>query len=271
MKQKNRYGTVFLCFVIAVLYIVFLKLVGYINSLFASDNGAYCIADVIGMAICAACLLILLYALKKQDILKTKGVGLLGSVGVSAFYIVTLCLASFQMILQLISEIAYGTPFLPINSIISFTLSMFFVGFTEELLFRGIIYNMISEAFGRQSRKQILLAVFFSGVIFGSMHISNVFSGVSLKGACFQAVAACGLGFYYAAIYERTHNFWFLVILHAYNDWILEISSGLLGIGSAAEIVSNYDISTLFPLFLYGALAMFLLRKKKLKLQEIEE
>lgn len=152
---------------------------------------------------------------------------------------------------------------LPLTQIIIFIITMIAVGIAEEFVFRGIILNLFIDKFDK-SKKGIYISIALSSIIFGAVHVTNVFSGISIKSALIQAAIVSMLGALFAAIYLRSRNIWVVVIIHAFNDFSVLIGSGLFGIGSIVSVVNSYDYVKLISLVIYLIPILILLRNKKL-------
>ena len=148
---------------------------------------------------------------------------------------------------------------------LAFVAYMFAVGLAEELMFRGVIQNLLAEAFGRHTRRGVWMTVICSGVIFGLVHLTNVFAGVAVTGALVQAVVAAAVGMYFGAIYARCGNIWFMVLLHGFNDLVMLMASDSLDTAGVVEELSGYGLERIAGLVLYLALTAFLLRPRKME------
>lgn len=149
---------------------------------------------------------------------------------------------------------------------------MLLIGYCEEVLYRGLILNALHKTFGENTLWGTRLAVILSGAIFGAFHLLNAtHPEVRFSSAVVQAAGAGFLGMYLGAVYIRTGKaLWFLVILHALNDGLVFIASGLMSGNSAASIVDQMGgpyqgAAVLVYAVFYGGLTCFLLRKKKLR------
>lgn len=145
-----------------------------------------------------------------------------------------------------------------------FIFYMFAIGLAEELTFRGLIQTVLADAFGRDSRRGVWRTVIVSGLVFGLVHLSNILSGVSVSGAAMQALTAAAVGVYLGAVYVRCGTIWPLVVLHGVNDLVGMIAAEATGEGGAVEEISGYGPEKFIAVGLYLALAVFLLRRKKL-------
>ena len=87
-------------------------------------------------------------------------------------------------------------------------LSMCFVGFLEELIFRGFL-------FGGMSRDNVKSAVIVSSVSFGLGHAVNLLLGAPLFETLLQLIYASAIGFCYTAVYYVGGSIIPCIISHA--------------------------------------------------------
>lgn len=100
----------------------------------------------------------------------------------------------------------------------------FFVGIYEEFLCRGWLLNEFMERFG-QNRKGLVYSVILSALLFGLMHITNIFVGQSVAETISQIVMATAIGIYLGVVYLKTRNIWSVVILHGLYDFSLSLTN----------------------------------------------
>ena len=112
----------------------------------------------------------------------------------------------------------------------------FFVGVFEEILCRGWLQNELIERFGK-TRKDVILSIVFSGLIFGSIHIMNFFVGQELIGTIIQVISADIFGIYIGSIYYKTKNIWVCILLHGL--WDFAIFMGSLNVTTACTTLSQ--------------------------------
>ncbi|MEY4870899.1 MAG: hypothetical protein RLZZ563_229 [Pseudomonadota bacterium] len=86
------------------------------------------------------------------------------------------------------------------------------VGWSEEVMFRGVWLRGLFRSGG------IWVAIFGSSILFGAMHVLNVFLTGDLRGAVIQAVAAFLSGVFLAAVRLRSGSLWTGIILHGLWD-----------------------------------------------------
>ncbi len=92
-----------------------------------------------------------------------------------------------------------------IFQIIIFTLM---VGIGEEILMRGVVLNALKERHG------LYVAIIISSLIFGLLHMTNVFAGRSLSKAFTQSVTAFLVGIVLAWVFIKTNNIIPNIIYH---------------------------------------------------------
>ena len=126
----------------------------------------------------------------------------------------------------------------PVGEIVLFLVTILLVGVTEELVFRGIVMNILIEGFGTDTRFGAIFSVFFGGTLFGAVHLFNMFSGVDPLSATIQAIGASGIGWILCALYVRSRNLWVLALMHAIFDISGLIITALFGDESLVESIS---------------------------------
>jgi membrane protease YdiL (CAAX protease family) len=105
----------------------------------------------------------------------------------------------------------------PVYRIFLFFIECLSVGFFEEILFRGILLFVLLDIF-LNKKYGVILAVVSSSLIFGSLHIFNVFEGASMSVIIEQIGYSFLMGMLWAVMYLKTKNLWLVMILHAtYN------------------------------------------------------
>ena len=115
---------------------------------------------------------------------------------------------------------------------ILYILSMLCVGFLEELIFRGLLFNAMLKN-GKNS------AIIVSSVTFGVGHIINLIngSGAELLPNLLQVVYAIAVGFMFVMIYYRTKSLLPCIITHGVFN-ALSAFANETGLTSKEQIVS---------------------------------
>lgn len=271
-KLKNCHPVVFclLCTVISaiLLYVlqgiyIFLIYKGIIPTALVSGKVLWYSMIIADLAVSIFVLLVM-RACGIQHILNKKTAGIKKCLLVPLPVLLFDIFAFFAQLL-IFSE---GSPVPAIDRIIVFLLSNFLIGFSEEILFRGLIATTLLEFFGT-GREGILKACFLSSLLFGLTHLTN-YTGGNPSGVIMQVIATFGSGVLYCAIYFRTGSLWLLVFIHTLEDIYAGISE-LFSVGysgsaeDAAALINSYSTMLLLPALGGLVLGLFLLRKSKME------
>lgn len=217
--------------------------------------------QVIIEGICAIIILIVLLLFKNSYIFTEKKQGFIHSILAGGFI---LALATTLLVVS-ITSIEGSISVLDVGSLALYCL---LIGIFEEFLCRGWIQNEFIERFA-SNRKQIVLSIFLSSLIFGGMHITNIWiGGQSVLETMSQIIQASGMGFLLGAIYFRTKNIWSVIFFHGYWDFALFlgkiniIKDCVQGTPTKEYQLSMLAASTLFSI-LYIIIGLYVLRKNK--------
>ena len=128
------------------------------------------------------------------------------------------------------------------------------IGFAEEALCRGVIL----QAFLSRGPLQ---AALFSSIIFGSMHLVQIFYGMSIGMALLYVVYAGLIGFGFAAPYLRSGGaIWPLILVHGVYDLLGKMGHGW---GAQAQPTSSFEVVVRLVLaVLVGVYGFWLLKRK---------
>jgi membrane protease YdiL (CAAX protease family) len=131
------------------------------------------------------------------------------------------------------------------------------VGFSEELMFRGVLYRAL------RTRLNLWPAIWISCVLFGSVHVINAFTTGDVLGAVVQATTAFMSGVFFLAIVLRTGSIIPSMLFHAGWDFLLTVTASSVPVAEAATsghstITILAPLAFILPNFVY---ALFLLRK----------
>ena len=90
--------------------------------------------------------------------------------------------------------------------------SMAFVGFAEELIFRGFLFKaMLKDG-------NVKAAVIVSSITFGMGHILNLFTGQNLTETLIQVVFAVALGFVFTSVFYKSGSLLPGILAHSIID-----------------------------------------------------
>ncbi len=157
----------------------------------------------------------------------------------SGGYFIFIAIYSLMSSLLLLISGGGSYSFRPAWQLPIFIAAMFLIGLTEELYFRGLVSNLFLERFGRNSCG-VWSAVICSGMIFGLMHLGNLFVAAP-GGVLIQTFAAIAMGMAFTAIYYRTRNIWVVIFLHAFNDFCALMTSACISGVSVSGVIGSYS------------------------------
>lgn len=109
-----------------------------------------------------------------------------------------------------VGTVLLGLP--PASALLFILLNCLFVGFSEEMMFRGVLFSAF------RSRHTIWPSILIVSVLFGAVHSLNVFVTGDLKDALIQSSQAFMTGFIFVALRLRTGSLWPPILLHAAWD-----------------------------------------------------
>lgn len=95
-----------------------------------------------------------------------------------------------------------------ILEIICFMISMICVGFLEEIIFRGFLFQMMSKDNIRQT-------ILVTSLTFGIGHILNLLNGASFIPTIIQIIYAVSTGYMFAIILVKGNSLWPCIITHS--------------------------------------------------------
>lgn len=95
-----------------------------------------------------------------------------------------------------------------------FILSCLLTGLVEEFIFRVLLYPEFKYGFAK-SKYAVLWATLASSAIFGLLHLVNIAAGASVGATLLQVGYSFLIGCMLCVTYEKTKNYWVLVIIHA--------------------------------------------------------
>ena len=128
-----------------------------------------------------------------------------------------------------------------------YVLSMFCVGFLEEMIFRGFLFQAMAE-------ENLKSAIIVSSLTFGIGHIVNLVngSGAELLPTLLQILYAVAIGFTFVMIFCRTKSLLPCIITHS-------VFNGLSAFANEAAITPRREIvSGLLIAIIAGGYALYL-------------
>ena len=135
-----------------------------------------------------------------------------------------------------------------------YVLSMFIVGFLEEVIFRGLLFK-------EMSKDGSVGAIIVSSLTFGIGHIINLFNGsnMDLLSNIMQIIYATSAGFMFVMVYLKTDSIIICILTHGLFNALSAFSI------SSNDITVEVVISLVITLITlaYGLFILFNLNKNK--------
>lgn len=219
-EKKNNIW--FLIAKVALIFLVFEAFTKVFGGLIASKlyssllNGKYIIYAVSEFVVFVFAIVLLIIR-KKWYIFKEKKINFGESV--------KLCLPI--LVLSVIIALANATELIGtdvnVNNLISLIIYVVLIGLFEEIFFRGIIENELLEKYS-SNKKEILISIIISGVVFGAVHLTNLFAGQDLLTTMMQFVQTTAIGILFGTVYYKTRNIWAMIFLHSFYDFSVLLS-----------------------------------------------
>ena len=128
-----------------------------------------------------------------------------------------------------------------------YILAMFCVGFLEEMIFRGLLFQAMAK-------DGVKSAIMVSSVTFGIGHIVNLFngSGAELLPNLLQVIYAMAVGFAFVMIYCKTKSLVICIIIHS-------VFNGLSAFANEAVMTPQRQIlSSVLLTVIAGGYALYL-------------
>lgn len=133
------------------------------------------------------------------------------------------------------------------SAIIFYILAMLTVGFLEELIFRGFLYNLLAK-------ENVKKAMIISSITFGIGHIVNLLNGAHLVPPLLQICYAISLGYLFVLIFNKSNSLLPAIITHSI------INS--LGFLNAINKVSTYLIPVIL-IIISSSYSLYINKKGK--------
>lgn len=217
-----------------VAYCVLMSLGDFVSQIVGFEKS---ITLVIGLVLT----LILLLFLKKNKLFKDYGFCLLSVSHKSMLYYIPL-------LVMLSANLWYGVSLnYTILETVIYILTMLCVGFLEEAIFRGLLF----EAMRKDNQK---IAIIVSSVTFGIGHIINLVngSGAELLPNLLQVIYATSAGFMFVMIYCKSKSIISCIIFHGLFNSLSAFSN------EALLTTKNQIISSILLTLITSAYAIYL-------------
>ncbi len=168
----------------------------------------------------------------------------------------------------LYTKISDGSKFKSAIEIVFFALFIAAVVFSEELLHRGTITELLVRRYG-DSRKGKLLTIFLGAALFSLCHITNLLRGQSLSNTLTQMISVFCFAVFVNTIYVKYRNLYIAILLHAALDIMTLSEFGLFENKALESNFTDKESSSLTSfimcnsLYIIAAVIIFLVTNRK--------
>ncbi len=135
-----------------------------------------------------------------------------------------------------------GLRYTGVNAVMA-TLSFLLVGFVEEMIFRGFLFN------GMRRTGSLTAAILVSAVTFGMGHIVNLLSGQATMDTLLQIVFAVAWGFLLTFAYLKSGSLLACILIHGIIDAASVFSRDNV-VGDTAFMVATIVVAIVYCLYL---------------------
>ncbi|PRY69086.1 CAAX prenyl protease-like protein [Glaciihabitans tibetensis] len=149
---------------------------------------------------------------------------------------------------------SYGT-----GVVVTMLFTGLFIGFTEELLYRGIVVKILRNAGHRELSVAALSSLFFA-----LSHSINIFAGQPAITVALTVVFTFGFGMMMYLVMRATGNIVWAMLIHAITDPTTILASGALDASTGAAHSPILDLATPFNIIfvIAGVIVLFFIRGK---------
>lgn len=213
-----------------IMFIVSLSLLILLGDIISQTSLPFAIIRLLINAIIAIIYFILI---RNSDIPKAK-LSILSIIFTSLLILFELFIIYASGLTDIVNQVLKSHTFL----IVLFTALS--AGLAEEAIFRGLLQGAFSKLFQKSSHT-FLIASIFSSILFGMVHLTNIFSvhqsvAVSLQ----QVITAFAIGISFAAIRTFTGGITTTVIIHTLFDFQSDIATGVETASPWSQVVGLY-------------------------------
>lgn len=118
----------------------------------------------------------------------------------------------------------------PLAWVLTFLFQALFVGWTEELLFRGGLQNVLNSRFPTQRILRVRGGTFITAIVFGLGHIGNIFFALPLISAIEDAIFALAFGFVVGWYYDKSQDLAGAAWIHNATDGFSTLATFIISV-----------------------------------------
>lgn len=246
MNHKNNHKTIYLYQKILVLFLIALMfLIAFIDfNFFENAIDETIVTNFMLRFIGGLILMYMLIVFGYSWMFKFKHVGKSFLIMIPAFII---SINNFPVIAFLNGRATLSDP---MYRVFLFFIECLSTGFFEEIIFRGVLLVFLLKALSHL-KNGVLLSIILSSLIFGFIHIFNLFSGASFGDTILQIGYSFLVGMMWAVMFLKTKNLWLTMLLHATFNFFGQVMFYL------GNVDYRYDVYTVLITILFALGAAF--------------
>ncbi len=148
------------------------------------------------------------------------------------------------------------------QDIACFALYCVSVGLFEEFVFRGVVFSALASVFTKD-RAGLIKTFVVSSVLFGVVHLSNLFGGAGLVPTLLQVVYTTLMGGVFAFVLIKTQNLFCCAFVHALYNFggLLLDTPARMGLGTGVVFDTGTVILTVILGICVAVFILYHLRK----------
>ena len=235
MKNKNKKLNIYAFFFLMIIAYLFFEVLSKFIPQYISQGilygkyGRYFIGELAWLIL----IIFIVYFTNNSEVLSNKKEGFLKTLLIGLPMFIYSIVLTFTNVGELINA--------KLPDVVSLIIYCSAIGLAEEFMCRGWILNSFLRIYD-DKRKNVILSIIFSSLIFGGMHITNIwYGGQTLPETLIQILFATSAGIYFGSLFYRTKNLLAIAFLHGFYDFSLMISD----VNLLKDCISNDSTKTL--------------------------
>ncbi|MBN2300265.1 MAG: CPBP family intramembrane metalloprotease, partial [Acholeplasmataceae bacterium] len=244
MNAKNRNITIHTYQKIIVVFMIVLMIIfSFVDfHLFDNIKDETMVTNAILRILGGVVIIIILVALGYSNIFRFK------SLGKSFLIIIPALIISINNFPMIAFFDGRATLTDPVYRVYLFLIECLTIGFFEEIIFRAMILLFLLEKLEHQ-KNGVLLSIVFSSMLFGFIHVFNLYSGAGIADTFLQMGYSFLIGMMWAVLFLKTRNLWLIMFLHATFNFFGQVMFYL------GHVNGRYDIYTIVMTSLFALIA----------------
>jgi membrane protease YdiL (CAAX protease family) len=166
----------------------------------------------------------------------------------------------YLMLLGITSVISADLTQIELPNIVLLLVGCLAVGFSEELVFRGLLQSLFLKKYIHH-KSGLFLSTFIPAFAFGLFHLVNIFQGGPIVPVIIQVIFATFIGFFFGVLLLKTNKLMPLIITHAFINFFFSLQYLPNFINEASPEPDEASITSIIICLPLLIIALFLLKK----------